>query len=306
MRIVFMGSGSFACPAVSSLLGAPGLEVLAVVTQPDRPRGRALHMSACPVKALVEPKGVRVITPEKVGEIEEKLRELNADLFVVADYGQYIPTRIWSMPPHKTINIHPSLLPKYRGAAPIPWAIARGDTITGVSIQYVTAKMDAGDLLAQETFVISPDDTSITLEARLAEEGARMLLGVIERIAQGEIHPTPQNEADASHARKLSKQDATIHWNHSAVSIHNKVRAFQPWPGAVTRIRTGALQVSKSRVEDAKGTPGWIIEMKGDGPLIATGEGSLRLLEVQPEGKKSMPGSAWICGSRLNEGEPLI
>ena len=305
MRIVFMGSGEFACPAVASLLASHDHELVAVVTQPDRPRGRKLELAACPVKTLVLPRGLPILTPEKVGDIESDLRAFGADLFVVTDYGQYVPTKILALPPKGAINIHPSLLPKYRGASPIPYAIASGDTVTGVTILYVTERMDAGDILLQREFAIGDDETAADLELRLSREGAGMLLEVIDQIQRGAQKPGPQDDAKATLAPKLSKEEGQIDWTRPASEIRNRIRAFQPWPGSFCKTPQGMLKVFAAKVEAASGKPGLVLDVGGAGPLIATGERSLRLLDVQPEGKKRMPAAAYINGRALKVGDLL-
>lgn len=304
MRILFMGSAEFACPALEALLGSRH-EVVACVTQPDRPRGRHLKVAACPVKALATARGVRTLTPERIGDAYGELASLHPDLAVVAAYGQYIPARISDLPRHRSVNIHPSLLPRYRGAAPVQWALASGETMTGVSIQYVAPKMDAGDLVLQQEFEIRPDDTATTLEPRLARAGAELVLRAVDLLDAGHAHPTPQDEAKATWARKLEKSDAQLDWNQPAVVLHNRVRGFQPWPGAHCAVRGKQLKVLRTRVEAASGVPGSVLEGGAEGPLVACGTGALRLLEVQPEGRRAMAGGDYLRGAQLFTGDTL-
>ncbi len=308
LRVVFMGSGDVACPALERMLAAADLSVVAVVTQPDRPHGRRRQLSACPAKRVAEGRGVHVLTPERVGapEVVSALSALRPDLLVVADYGQFIPSSLIDLAPLGAINIHPSLLPKYRGASPIQWALANGDAETGVTILYVEQEMDAGDILAQEPLAIDPDDTGLTLTPKLADLGADLLMRVIADLQAGRVTARPQDPAAVTVVRKLDKEDGRIDWSMSAEAIRNRVRGFLPWPGSFTHWPGGRLKVLSARVEPmASGAhvPGTLIDCGGDGPLVATGEGALRLTAIQPEGRKVMGGEAFLCGYTLKPGE---
>lgn len=301
MRIIFMGSAEFACPAVEALLGSRHV-LAACVTQPDRPKGRNLLLTPCPVKALAVARGVAVLTPEKIGEAAAELEALQPDLIAVAAYGQYIPSAISERPRHRAINIHPSLLPKYRGAAPIQWAVANGDTMTGVSIQYVARRMDAGDLLLQQEFAIGDDDTAATLEPRLARAGAELLMRAVDLLDAGHAHAMPQDEAHVSLARKLVKADAALDWRQPARVLRNRVRGFQPWPGACFSFEGRSVKVLQAAVEAGGGAPGTVLAVDGAGPVVACGDGALRLLSLQPEGRRAMAGSDFVHGTRLRPG----
>jgi methionyl-tRNA formyltransferase len=305
MRIVFMGSGAFACPIVRAIHGASAGQLVGVVTQPDRPKGRNRQVASCPVKELMAGTGAKILTPEKIGSAVDELRALAPDLVVVADYGQYIPSSVLAIPPRRAINVHPSLLPKYRGAAPIQWAIANGDAMTGVTVQYVAKKMDSGDVLLQQEFDIEDNDTAETLEARLSEAGAELALRAIEEIETGSVHATPQDDAHASYARKLIKDDGRIDWSKPAQVIRNRVRGFYPWPGCHTVFSGTFLKVIKCSVEPSSVVrlPSSVISADGPGPLVGTGDACLRLLEVQPEGKKPMSGADFVRGYRVNVGD---
>ena len=312
MKILFMGSGPFACPAVTALRGRSGDDLVAVVTQPDRPGGRNRELRACPAKELAAAAGVPVLTPERIGDpaAVAQVEALAPDLAVVADYGQYIPSRLLRLPPLGMINIHPSLLPKYRGAAPIPWAVANGDEVTGVTILHVSPRMDAGDIILQREHPIGPDDTGAGLEPRLAAAGAALLLEAIDLLRAGRAPRMPQDEARATHARKLEKADGRLDWSLPAAALRNRIRAFQPWPGAFCEAPAGSgrlLKVLRAAVEPGVAArPGELVECHADqGPLVACGRDGLRLLEVQPEGKRPMPGCAWLCGCRLLPGMQL-
>ena len=308
MKIVFLGSGSFACPAVKALLDSPRHKLVAVVTQPDRPRGRSLHVAACSVKELVTGRGVPVLSPEQIGDAVAEIAAFQPDLIVVADYGQYIPTSVIAAAKHPAINIHPSLLPKYRGAAPIQWAIANGDALTGVTIQYVAKKMDAGDILLQQEFEIGDEESAESLEPRLAEAGAQLLLRALDLIEAGRLHATPQNESQATLAPKLTKEDGRIDWSMPAVQIANRVRAFQPWPGCWTQTDKGTLKILRTQVSGFRfqvSAPGTVVGVENDGLIIVTGNGALSLLKVQPESKKPMSGADYARGARLQIGDRL-
>ena len=297
MRIVFFGSAPIGFPLLDALLSSTADEVAAVVTQPDRPAGRKQQLTACPVKIFAQERGLPVLSPEKVKDSLPELTALKADLFVVVAYGQYIPPSVLALPKHEAINFHPSLLPKYRGASPIQWSVANGDTVTGATILYVSDKMDAGDIILQREVTIGPDDTSATLEPVLAAAGASLLMEAIEHIRQGTVRRQPQDDAAATEVRKLSKEDGRLDWTLSATVLRNRIRGFAPWPGCFCEMPDGnRLKVLSAAVEDRSGPPGEILEAAGAGLLVAAGEGALRLLEVQPAGKCAMDGSSYLRG----------
>ena len=310
MRIIFMGSGKLACPAVKALLQSRADEVLAVVTQPDRPSGRSQRLTSCPVKAFVQDRNVRVLTPERVSapDVVEQLAGLKADLIVVADYGQFLKPDVLALPPKGCINIHPSLLPKYRGAAPIQWAIANGDRESGVTVMFINEQMDAGDIIAQEKYPIRDEDTAVTLEPVLAEVGASLLLRVLEDVRSGTVRRTPQDVSKVVLAPKLKKEDGRLDWVMPASELRNRIRGFVPWPGCFCEVPEGSghmLRVLKAAAVSGTGKPGTVIQIDPQGPVIACAERALRFVEVQPEGKKVMSGSAYLCGHKLMVGEIL-
>lgn len=310
MRLVFMGAGSFACPALRSLLDSPRDDVVTIVAQPDRPAGRRLHLKPCPVREFATRRGLSVLTPEHASspQFVMELAKLKPDLIVVTDYGQFLKPNLLAVPPLGTVNIHPSLLPKYRGAAPIQWAIANGEVETGVTVLYVTEKMDAGDIIVQERVPIRDDATTQTLEPLLAEVGAALILRALDMLREGPVRAIPQDESQATFAPKLKKEDGRINWNMPAQAIAHRVRAFQPWPGTFFEALQGgggSVKVIRTRIESMAGEPGTVLDVGRDGPLVACGEGSLRLLEVQPEGKRPMSGQAFLCGHRLEPGARL-
>ena len=305
MRIVFMGSAELAIPSLRAILDRRDDEVVGVVSQPDRPAGRKRVPTPCPLKAFAEEQSLPVMVPEKIGEPEsvKNLEALQPDLIVVVAYGQYIPARVINLAPHKAINVHPSLLPKYRGSAPIQWAIANGDELTGVSIIDVAQKMDAGDILRQETYPVGSDDTSLTLHNKLAVFGAELLLKAIDDIRNGTACRTPQDEAKAVEIRKLAKEDGKIDWTQPAAIIRNRIRAFDPWPGSTCKLPDGeTLKVWRAELEGGSGEPGEVLD---DQLLVATGDAALRLTEIQPAGKKRMPAASFLNGHPVEKGETL-
>ncbi len=300
-----MGSAELAIPSLEAILGDGNAEVVGVVAQPDRPAGRQRQPTACPLKAFADGQGLNIMTPEKIGSSEsvEALAALKPELFVVVAYGQYIPTRVIALAPNEAINLHPSLLPKYRGSAPIQWAIANGDSVTGVSIIDLAQKMDVGDILRQETYPIGEDDTSGALHDKLAVFGADLLLKAIDDIRNGTVSRVAQDEAQAVEVRKLTKEDGEIDWTLPAATIRNRIRAFDPWPGSTCRLPAGEpLKVWAATVEAASGRPGEVLD---DGLLMAAGDGALRLTEVQPAGKKRMSAISFLNGHPVAQGEMM-
>ncbi len=302
MRIVFMGSAELAVSSLRAILSSDHDEVVGVISQPDRPAGRKRQLAPCPLKAYAEGQALNVMVPEKVGTPESgaALAALKPDLFVVVAYGQYIPTRIIELAPYEAINVHPSLLPKYRGSAPIQWAIANGDRTTGVSIIRLAQKMDAGDILRQETYPIAVTDTSGTLHDKLAVFGAELLLKAIDDIRNGTVSRIVQDEVQVVEVRKLAKGDGVIDWSLPATTIHNRIRAFDPWPGSTCTLPSGdVLKVWRTELEEGSGAPG---ETLDDQLRVATGNGALRLIEIQPVGKKRMPAVSFLNGHPIPQG----
>lgn len=303
--MVFMGSDELAIPSLSALLDDASTEVAGVVSQPDRPAGRKRRPTPCSLKRFALAHGLHVMAPEKVGAPEsvEALSALAPDLIVVVAYGQYIPSRVIELAAAGAINVHPSLLPKYRGSAPIQWAIANGDAVTGVSIIYLSQRMDAGDIIRQETCPIDPDDTSSSLQGKLAVLGAELLLKSIRDIRAGTATRRVQEESEAIEVRKLVKEDGEIDWTLPAETLRNRIRAFDPWPGSMCKLPDGTLlKVWAARVEEAGGQPGEVLD---DALLVATGEKALRLTETQPAGKKRMSAAAFLNGHPVARGELL-
>ena len=305
MRIVFMGSAALAVPSLRLLLASSSDEVVGIVSQPNRPAGRKRIPAPCPLKAFAEQQGLDVLVPEKVGDPETvaALADLKPDLFVVVAYGQYIPSRVIQLAPCEAINVHPSLLPRYRGAAPIQWAILNGDKTTGVSIIYLAQKMDAGDIIRQRSHPIAPDDTSATLHDKLAGAGAELLMEALDDIRGGSVVRTVQDETKAFTIRKLNKEDGRIDWDLPAEAIRNRIRAFDPWPGSFCTFPDGKmLKVWKVVVEDGEGRPGEVLD---DRLLVAAGSGALRLVEVQPSGGIRTSTLSYLNGHPVSKGITL-
>jgi len=309
MKIIFMGSAEFACPALKLLLKSGRDEIAGVVSQPERPSGRHQKNKKCPVDEFSAANALPALTPENINTPEsvEALRALKPDLIVVVAYGQILKSSILGLAPKGCVNLHGSLLPKYRGAAPIQWAIARGEQKTGVTTMFINEKMDGGDIIAQEEELILPDDTSASLGERLAKKGAKLLMETIAMIRQGNAPRIKQNEVLATYAPRLKKIDGLLDWSRPAEELSNRIRGFQPWPCCFFKLKDKAfVRVLRARFEpDGSAKPGMVLETRGEGPLIQTGSVSLRLLELQPEGKKPMSGNAFLCGNKISAGELL-
>ncbi|MEP6714698.1 MAG: methionyl-tRNA formyltransferase, partial [Terriglobia bacterium] len=291
MNVVFLGTPEFAVSTLESLIAA-GHSVAVVVTQPDRPKGRKQELQASPVKLTALRHGLAVYQPERIRRPEavEHLRALAPDAMVVVGYGQIIPQSIIDIPRFGIINLHASLLPELRGAAPIQWSIARGYARTGVTTMRIDAGLDTGDMLAQWETAIGPDETSPELSVRLAEAGASLLVKTLGDLESGTARPEPQNSTLATLAPILKKEDGQINWHNSARQIHNLIRGFQPWPGAHTLFRGQSIHLWRSRLAPGNSNlvPGSLIDEAGIFAIAGDGA-ALELLEVQLEGRKRMP-----------------
>jgi len=299
-----MGTPSFAVPTLEHTVAA-GHQVLAVFTQPDRPKGRGQKDAMPPVKEAALRLGLPVYQPERVRrpEIVEQLRELAPEAMVVVGYGQIIPKSILDIPPHGIINVHASLLPKYRGAAPIQWAIARGETRTGVTTMRINEGLDTGDILLRWETAIGPEETAVELGPRLAVAGAELLVRTLVQLP--DIRPEPQDDAQATYAPILKKEDGRIDWQLPASQILNRIRGFDPWPGGYGFLRGQRFQICKARPGEPKLPPG-ALHVINRRLYAGCGEGqSIELLEVQLEGKKRMPAAAFLNGFTLTNNEVL-
>lgn len=306
MKLVFMGTPAFAVPSLERLIAA-GHDIAAVYTQPDRPKGRGQQTAFSPVKEAALRHGLRVEQPERVRrpEVVEQLRAMGVDAMVVVGYGQIIPQAIIDIPPLGIINVHGSLLPKYRGAAPIQWAIANGETVTGVTTMRIDAGLDTGGMLLKWETAIRPDDDALTLGARMADAGAALLVETLRGLAAGTIAPEPQDDAQATHAPILRKEDGIIEWTRPARDILNRMRGFVPWPGTYTTFRGQRFHIWRAR-ETACGVPAGLIEKRGRALVAGCGDGTaIELLEVQLEGRKRMDAASFLNGNPLTSAEPL-
>ena len=298
-----------ACPSLARLLATE--EVVGVVSQPDRPSGRHLQPKPCAVKTLAEERGLFRLSPVNVNDSASvaALAGLAPELIVVVAFGQILKEQLLRLPPRGCVNVHASLLPKYRGAAPIQWALANGETVTGVTTMYMDRRLDAGDIILQSEVAIAPEDTSGTLHDRLAQVGADLLARTVALLRAGQAPRQPQNEAEATLAPLLRKADGRIDWTMAAERICHRVRAFNPWPGCTAGVGGGrTLRIWGARPErGGAGTapPGQILETGAEGPLVAAGSGAVRLREVQPEGGRPMSGAAFLRGHKLQAGDRL-
>ena len=313
LRIVFMGTAELACASLRALANEPGFEVAGAITQPDRPVGRELKLRPPAVKELATASGIPVLQPEKARDpaFLEQLRALKPDLIVVAAYGQILPKAILDLPRLGCINVHTSLLPKYRGAAPIQWAILNDDAQTGVTIMKVAPALDSGDILSQSTTPIFPEDNAQTLHDRLAQMGAQLLIATIHDLCAGKITPRPQIESEATHVRKISKEDGRLDWSLSSRTLWNRVRAFTPWPGAFTfqaaEPKPRFLKIWQAHAEsNFTGQPGVVLRANKEGIVVACGSGALRILTIQREGGRRLPASEFLQGNPVKAGELLL
>lgn len=306
LRIAYFGTPQFAVPALRRLL-ASRHRVAGVVTQPDRPRGRGQKVSDAPVKTLALEHGVPVFQPARLRqpEVAETIRTWQPDLGVVAAYGRLIPDELLELPPLGMINVHASLLPKYRGAAPVHRAVIDGETETGVTIMRVVHELDAGNMLAKATRPIGPDETSDAVERDLAELGADLLLRVVDRLAEGPVEEERQDFMLATYAPKIVKEEGLIDWSLPAAFIHNRVRGLYPWPHAYTYLDGQRLIVLKTRVEDepAAAEPGTVVAVSREAIHVAAGHGGRLAIErIQPEGKRPMSAREFLAGRPLQPG----
>ena len=300
MRIVFMGTPDFAVPSLKALVEA-GHEICGVFTQPDKPKNRGMKLQPTPVKEYALTRGIPVFQPVKMrdGEALAILKELSPELIVVAAYGKILPVDILELPPKGCINVHSSLLPKYRGSAPINWVILNGEDETGVSIQYMAEGVDTGDVIAAVTTPISLEENAQELYYRLADMGAALVTEVVTNMEAGEIQAVPQDHEKASHAPMLSKELSEIDWKRTARQIHDQVRGLYPWPSANTEIDGVRCKIFKTALcgETTGKEPGAFVQADKRGMKIACQGGEvLEILELQPDGKKRMAASAFLLG----------
>jgi methionyl-tRNA formyltransferase len=308
MKLVFCGTPQFAVPSLEKLVAA-GFDVKLVVTQPDRPQGRGMELAAPPVKQTAMKFGLPVIQPEKIKTNEPFKNQLSGialDAIIVVGYGRIIPPWMLQLPRFGNINVHGSLLPKYRGAAPVQWAIANGDIVTGVTTMRLDEGLDTGDILLQREIPISVEDTAVTVAPRLAALGADLLIETLHGLEQGSITPVKQDNARATLAPILKKEDGLVDFNKTATEIFNRLRGFQPWPGAYTLFRGKTLKIVAARPAQAEDVRPRELRVSGDKLLVGCGTGTvLELIQIQPEGKKAITAREFINGYRPTQGERL-
>ncbi|MDD5141463.1 MAG: methionyl-tRNA formyltransferase [Verrucomicrobiales bacterium] len=321
LRIIFMGTAELSCASLEKISSDKNFSVVAVITQPDKPKGRELKLTPSPVKVLAEKLNLPVFQPLKARDEQfiSELRELKPDLMVVVAYGQILPQTILDLPRYGCLNVHTSLLPKYRGAAPIQWAIADGEPETGVTIMKMDAGLDTGPILSTRRTPILPTDDSQILHDRLAQLGAELLVQTIPAYVTGEITPQPQPAEGSTYAAKIKKEDGQIDWSQPAVQIWNRLRAFTPWPGAFTFLSvTGILPVKdrleacpakphllkiwKTEVVERSGAAGIVLSADKTGLVVGCGQNALRILELQREGGRRMSAAEFLAGFPLQAG----
>lgn len=301
MKIIYMGTPDFAVPALKALASSEH-EVCAVFTQPDKPRGRKMIMTPPDVKVCAQSLGIPVFQPDsmKSNEVLETISEYAPDVIVVAAYGKILPKAVLDAPKYGCVNIHGSLLPKYRGAAPIQQAVLNGDKVTGITTMLMDVGLDTGDILLTEETKIGENETSGELFDRLAELGGKIIIKTLSALEKGEISPQKQDESLATHTSKIDRSLCPIDFSKSASEVHNKVRGLNPWPVASTKISGKNVKIYSTKLCEKCGKAGQILSVKPF--IIGCGEKSVEVVELQPEGKKRMKAEAFLAGHRLEEG----
>ena len=304
-RIVFMGTPDFAVKSLEACLELG--EVVAVVTQPDKPRGRGQDVSFSPVKQLAVAKGLPVLQPVKVRgtSFADELRALDADVAVVTAYGKILPKDVLEAPRHGCVNVHASLLPRFRGAAPIQWALASGDAVTGVCLMRMDEGMDTGPVIERAELPILPSDTSATLHDKLAALGGEVLKRALPKYLAGELQPVPQATAGVVMAPMIKKEDGQLDFTKPAAELERRLRAFTPWPGSFTHLGGALLKVHAAKVKDGQGEPGTVLSAGPEGLEVACGQGSLLCEQLQPEGKRVMSAREFLAGRQVSVGTKL-
>ena len=308
MILVFCGTPRFAAPTLEALVSG-GHSVPLVVTQPDRPRGRGMEVAASAVKESANRLGIAVVQPASIknnAEFRAQLEALHPDAIIVVGYGRIIPPWMIDLPRWGNLNVHASLLPKYRGAAPIQWAIASGEAVSGVTTMRIDAGLDTGDILLQHEMAIAPEDTAETLAPKLARMGAELMLETLRGLESGEVKARPQDHALATLAPILKKEDGRMDFSRTASELLNRMRGFRPWPGAFTTFRTKNLQVQRAEAARAGGLAAGTVAVEGTHLIAGCGQDTaLRLIEVQPDGKRRMTAQEFINGYHPKAGERL-
>ncbi len=301
-----MGTPEFAVPSLKALIDSEH-ELVAVVAQPDRPKGRGHKLTPPPTKVLAQEHKITVLQPDKIKnqEFYDQLQYLNPDLICVTAYGKILPREILELPQHGCINVHASLLPKYRGAAPINWAIVRGETVTGVTTMLMDKGMDTGDMLLVQELHIAEDDDAGTISEKLSHMGGELLIKTINQLKEGTLNPIKQDETLATNAPMLKKSDGEIDWAKQATEIHNLIRGMNPWPGTFTKLGDKSLKIFRTQIVEGEGNPGEIINSQKYSLTVATGKGALEILELQLEGNKRLDVKSFITGHPIELGTVL-
>lgn len=306
MRVLFFGTSDFAVPTLEALVASEKHRVIAVVTQPDRPRGRGQQVAASPIKVAALRHGLEVLQPHRVRSpgFLEQARALKPDVLVLAAFGQIIPQELLDLPPFGPINVHASLLPTYRGAAPIQHALLNGETVTGVTTMWMDATLDTGDILLMRAVPIDPDDTTGTLTPKLAQVGAELLLETLARLEIGQCPRIPQDHTKATYAPAITPEDTIARWEEPATRIRNRIRALSPRPGVFAEIKGRRVKLWWGRVEEGRSAePGVVCALTKEGIEIGTGSGIFVLTEAQPENGRRMGAAEWARGARIAVGD---
>ena len=307
MKVIFAGTPDFAAQALRAIAAA-GFEIPLVLTQPDRPKGRGMQLQASPVKQAALELGLTIAQPASLRheEAQALLRAQNADVMVVAAYGLILPQAVLDTPAHGCLNIHASLLPRWRGAAPIQRAIEAGDAETGVCIMQMDAGLDTGAVVSTHRYAIKNTDTATDVHDALADLGAHAIVADLQQLQQtGRLNASPQPQTGITYAQKLSKEEAKIDWNESALVIERKIRAFNPVPGAWVEYQNQPLKIWQAEAVEQSGRAGEVLAISSDGLIVACGEGALNITELQPAGSKRMPVAAFAAGRHIEKGTPL-
>ncbi|TCP07296.1 methionyl-tRNA formyltransferase [Uruburuella suis] len=307
MKVIFAGTPDFAAQALRAIAAA-GFEILLVLTQPDRPKGRGMQLQASPVKQAALELGLAIAQPTSLRheEAQALLRAQNADVMVVAAYGLILPQAVLDTPAHGCLNIHASLLPRWRGAAPIQRAIEAGDAETGVCIMQMDAGLDTGAVVSTHRYAIKNTDTATDVHDALADLGAQAIVADLQQLQQtGRLNASPQPQTGITYAQKLSKEEAKIDWNQPALIIERKIRAFNPVPGAWVEYQNQPLKIWQAEAVEQSGRAGEVLAISSDGLIVACGEGALNITELQPAGSKRMPVAAFAAGRHIEKGTPL-
>ncbi len=303
-----MGTPATAAATLAELVKGPD-KVVGVVTQPDRPSGRGQQRAPSPVRRLAQSLGLPVVAPEKIrtAEFLETLRQWNPEIIVVVAYGRILPKSVLELAPRGCLNVHYSLLPKYRGAAPAAWTIINGESEAGVTTMRLVERMDAGPIYLQEKVPLAPDETAGSLQEKLTPVGARLLLETLCRLKEGSLAPTEQDESKATFAPTIKKEDGRIDWTRPALEIERRVRGFDPWPGSFTWVNGKLLKVHRTQLvsSESSAAPGEVVKADRGGFWVSTGAGAIALEEVQLENKKRIPGVEFIKGARIKVGDRL-